>query len=115
MQTIIGGGQAAGNGAGLVKDTDTKNFAKDVIEESKRQPVIVDFWATWCGPCQIVAPVLEQLAGEYAGRAKVAKVDVDANPGLSAMFQVQGIPAVKAFKDGRVVSEFVGVRSPTAV
>ena len=111
MQTIIGGGgQAAGNGAGgaLVKDTDTKNFAKDVIEESKRQPVIVDFWATWCGPCKTLGPLLEKLVKAAKGAVKLVKLDVDKNQALAAQFRIQSIPAVFAFRDGRPVDGFVG-------
>jgi len=110
MQTIIGGGQAAGNGAGgaLVKDTDTKNFAKDVIEESKRQPVIVDFWAPWCGPCKTLGPLIEKLVKAAKGAVKLVKLDVDKNQALAAQFRIQSIPAVFAFRDGRPVDGFVG-------
>jgi putative thioredoxin len=108
MQTIIGGGQAAGNDAGLVKGTDTKSFAKDVIEESKRQPVIVDFWATWCGPCKTLGPLLERLVKAAKGAVKLVKLDVDKNQALAAQFRIQSIPAVFAFRDGRPVDGFVG-------
>jgi len=89
------------------------NFQQEVL--GSKEPVLVDFWAAWCGPCRMVSPELEKLAEKYEGSIEVIKVDVDANPGLSATFRVQGIPAVKAFKDGRVVAEFVGARSPVAV
>jgi len=110
MQTIIGGGQAAGDGAGgvLVKDTDTKSFAKDVIEESKRQPVIVDFWAPWCGPCKTLGPLIERLVKAAKGAVKLVKLDVDKNQALAAQFRIQSIPAVFAFRDGRPVDGFVG-------
>jgi putative thioredoxin len=110
MQTIIGGGQAAGDGAGgaLVKDTDTKNFPKDVIEESKRQPVIVDFWAPWCGPCKTLGPLIEKLVKAAKGAVKLVKLDVDKNQALAAQFRIQSIPAVFAFRDGRPVDGFVG-------
>ena len=110
MQTLIGGGQPAAGGAGavLVKDTDTRNFAKDVVEESKRQPVIVDFWAPWCGPCKTLGPLLEKLVKAAKGAVKLVKLDVDKNQQLAQQFRIQSIPAVYAFRDGRPVDAFVG-------
>ncbi len=96
-------------------DVTEETFETEVIARSAEGPVVVDFWAEWCGPCHALAPVLEAAVEARTGEVTLVKVDVDANQGLSQRFSVSGIPAVKAFRDGRVVSEFAGVRSRAAV
>lgn len=92
-------------------DVTEQTFQQDVIERSKSTPVVVDFWADWCGPCKALAPVLEQAVSARDGEVTLAKVDVDANQSLAAEYGIRGIPAVKAFRDGQMVSEFVGAQS----
>ncbi|HEY8519474.1 MAG TPA: thioredoxin [Gammaproteobacteria bacterium] len=89
-------------------DVDTAEFEREVIEASKTLPVVVDFWATWCGPCRTLGPIIEKVARDYAGRVKLVKVDSDRNAELANVYGVRSIPNVIAFKDGRPVAQFLG-------
>jgi len=104
MQDIAG----AVTADGLIKDTTTQAFVKDVIEESKRQPVLVDFWAEWCGPCKQLTPVLEKAVRSAKGKIKLVKMDIDKHPAIPGQMGIQSIPAVIAFVNGAPADGFLG-------
>ena len=105
METIIGGEAAP---EGLIKDSDTQHFAADVIEASKEAPVIVDFWAPWCGPCKQLGPALEKAVTAARGRVRLVKINIDESPEIAQQMRIQSIPAVFAFDQGQPVDGFVG-------
>jgi putative thioredoxin len=105
--TMLQTGETAA-AASLAKDTTTQTFVKDVLEESKRQPVLVDFWAEWCGPCKQLAPVLEKVVRAAKGKVKLVKMDIDKHPSIPGQLGIQSIPAVFAFVNGQPVDGFLG-------
>jgi putative thioredoxin len=105
--TMLQTGEATAT-SGLIKDTTTQTFVKDVIEESKRQPVLVDFWAEWCGPCKQLGPVLEKVVRAAKGKVKLVKMDIDKHPAIPGQLGIQSIPAVFAFVNGQPIDGFLG-------
>jgi putative thioredoxin len=102
------GGAAPEAAADLIKDTTTQSFVRDVIEESKRQPVLIDFWAQWCGPCRQLTPMLEKAVRAAGGKVKLVKMNIDEHPSIPGQMGIQSIPAVIAFVDGRPADGFMG-------
>lgn len=96
-------------------DVTEATFQAEVIERSRELPVVVDFWAAWCGPCRQLAPLIESIAERRDGEVLLAKVDIDANPGLAREYEIMSIPAVKGFRDGAVVAEFVGLQPEASI
>jgi putative thioredoxin len=108
--TPVGAGDAD-----IIKDSTTASFAKDVIEASRAVPVIVDFWAAWCGPCKQLTPMLEKVVKSYAGKVRLVKINVDEHPGIAGQLRVQSLPTVYAFRDGRPLDGFMGAQPETAI
>ena len=96
-------------------DVTTETFERDVIERSRELPVVVDFWAAWCGPCRMLGPALEAEAGKRAGRLELVKIDVDAEQELAARYGIQSIPTVAVFRDGEPVTGFIGAVPAKAI
>lgn len=108
MELNAGNGAAAPAAGDVISDTTTQTFMKDVIEESKKRPVLVDFWAEWCGPCKALGPVLEKAVRAAGGAVKLVKMDIDKHPQIAGQLGIQSIPAVFAFDKGQPVDGFVG-------
>jgi putative thioredoxin len=114
MEPLLGA-TAPKNDANLIKDSDVTTFMADVIDASREVPVIVDFWAPWCGPCKQLGPMIEKAVKEAAGAVRLVKINIDENPEIAQQMRIQSIPAVFAFKDGRPVDGFVGAQPESQI
>ena len=108
LSGLIGSGATAKTGGALIKDSDTQHFVDDVIQASRDQPVIVDFWAPWCGPCKQLTPLLERVVTNAGGKVRLVKINIDENPELAQQLRIQSIPTVYGFRGGQPVDGFAG-------
>lgn len=103
------------NDDGMIGAVNGETFSEQVLERSRQQPILVDFWAAWCNPCQVLMPLLEEIVRSYAGKVLLAKVDTEAEPALAEEYGIRSLPTVKLFRNGRVVEEFMGVQPETEI
>src|SRR5262245_28850378 len=108
-------GAPGGADGDIIKDTTTAGFAKDVLEASRQVPVVVDFWAPWCGPCKELNPLLEKVVRSHKGKVRLVKINIDEHPGIAGQLRVQSIPTVYAFRDGRPLDGFMGAQPESAI
>jgi putative thioredoxin len=111
----IGIGKTGAQAADLIKDASMATFAKDVIEASRKTPVLVDFWAPWCEPCKQLTPLLEKVVRAYAGKVRLVKINVDQNQTLATQLRIQSLPTVYAFRDGKPLDGFMGLQPESAI